>query len=399
MARSFVRSAVALGIAAGGAAAIAIACSDDPPVEPAFDAGPDASVAIDGGAPDVEADVPIVPKGKRVVGLATDVASFDFVADVQLALDAGARTTNLRFAWDEVERPFDAGADASDDAGDTDGGPPLALFQPALHIANLVYEGFGSQVVLAIDAVDGSGTRAPIDLKTRAIDDAELGTRFDVLTDYALDQTRDTKLTAFLVASAVDVPLGDDAAKHAAFTTFFTRAAAHARTVKPGLVVGFGVTAEGLVARKDRLAPALAAADVVAVSYLGTDAAGVAKRASEVAADFDRVVAAAPAGKPVFFHEAGFPSAAGAGSDEATQAAFVTAMFRAWDRHAERIPVLSFREIDDATQAAAAALARREGRSDAPFVAAVGSLGLRDSTRRRKPSFGVFVGELRARGF
>lgn len=393
------RSALALVIAAGSAAAIAIACSDDPRVEPSLDAGPDASEPIDAGGPDVEADVPVVPKGARVVGVATDVASFDFVADVQLALDAGARTTNLRFAWDEIERPFDAGADASDDAGDADGGSQLALFQPALHIANLVYEGFGSQVVLAVDAVDGSGPRAPVDLQSRAIDDAELGARFDKLTDYALDQIRDTKLTAFLVASAVDVPLGDDVAKHAAFTTFFTRAAAHARTVKPGLVVGFGVTAEGLVARKDRLAGALAAADVVAVSYLGADAAGTAKRPSDVAADIDRIVAAAPAGKPVFLHEAGFPSATAAGSDEATQAVLVTALFRAWDRHAERIPVLSFRELDDATATATAALARREGRSDAPFAAVVGSLGLRDSTRRRKPSFGVFVGELRARGF
>lgn len=393
------RSALALAIAAGSAAAIAIACSDDPRIEPALDAGPETSAPTDGGGPDGEADVPVVPKGKRVVGVATDPASFDFVADVQLVLDAGARTTNIRFAWDEVERPFDAGADASDDGGDADASPPLALFQPALHISNLVYEGFGSQAVLAIDAVDGAGTRAPIDLKARAIDDAELGARFDTLTDYALDQTRDTKLTAYLVASAVDVPLGDDPAKYAAFASFFTRAAEHARTVKPGLVVGFGVTAEGLVARKDRLSGALAAADVVAVSYLGTDAAGVAKRPSEVLADFDRIVAAAPPGKPLVFHEAGSPSAAGAGSDEASQAAVVTAIFRAWDRHAERIPVLSFRELDDATETSTAALARREGRSDAPFVAAVGSLGLRDSTRRRKPSFGVFVGELRARGF
>lgn len=381
-----------------GAASIAVACSDDPAL-PGTDAGPDGSEPVDASTGDADAEPPVVAKGKRVLGIATDVASIDFADDVPLVLDAGARTTNLGFAWDEIERPFDGGADAGDDdAGD--GGPQTVLFQPGLHFADLVLDGFSSQAILTLDALDASGSRAPSDLAGRPIDDAEVGIRFDRLTDYALDQTRNTKLTAVLLATAVDVLLGDDAAKHGAFTTFFTRAAAHARAVRPGVVVGFGVTAEGLVARKDRLGAALGAADVVAVSYLPVDrASSVARSPREVGADLDGIVAAAPSGKPIFVYAAGYPSAPASGADEATQAGFVTAMFRAWDRHAERVPVVSFRELDDATAAAAAEVARREGRNGPGTEALLRSLGLRDAAGRRKASFSAVVREARARGF
>lgn len=394
--RSTLRGAAFLGIVSAAlVAAIAVACSNDPHSDPVPDAATDTGpLDAEAGLLDAEADVPVVPKGTRALGLATDLASADLVDDVQLALDAGAKTTLVRFAWDEIERPVDAG----DDAGDPDGGPPTSIYQPAIHVANLVYDGFGSQAILEVDPIDGSGARAPSDLAGRAIDDAELGSRFDRVTDYALGELRDTKLTALVIGGSVDVALGDDATKHAAFATFFARAAAHARTVRPGLTVGFGVSGDGLVARRDRLAPALAAADIVAVSYLGVDAAGAAKREADVASDLDRIVAAAPA-KPIVLHAVGAPSKGATGADETTQAAFVTATFRAWDRHAGRIPVLSFRELDDAQAAAAARHARREGRSDAAFLAAMGALGLRDADLRRKPSFAVFLGEARARGF
>ncbi|MBS2015129.1 MAG: hypothetical protein JST00_19720 [Deltaproteobacteria bacterium] len=394
--RSTLRGAAFLGLASAAlASVVAAACGNDPHSDPVPDAAADTgALDVDAGATDAAADVPVVPKGARVLGLATDLASADFVDDARLALDAGAKTALVQFAWDEIERPFDAGADA----GDPDGGASTLVYQPAIHVANLVYDGVGSQAILEVDPIDGSGSRAPSELAGRALDDAELGARFDRVTDYALGELRDTKLTALVIGGSVDVALGDDAAKHAAFATFFTRAAAHARTVRPGLTVGFGVSGEGLVARRDRLSPALSAADIVAVSYLGVDAAGAAKREVDVASDLDRIVAAAPA-KPIVLHAVGAPSRGATGADESTQAAFVTATFRAWDRHAGRIPVLSFRELDDAAAAAAARHARREGRSDAAFLGAVGAFGLRDADLRRKPSFAAFLGEARARGF
>ena len=86
----------------------------------------------------------MVPKGARVLGLSVVIGDVDFLRNVQTARDAGARTTDVTFAWDEVERPYDAGApDASDGAGDDagDAGParsPTQIFHPLLHVANLV---------------------------------------------------------------------------------------------------------------------------------------------------------------------------------------------------------------------------------------------------------------------
>lgn len=386
--------ALALSFAAFAAAN---AC-DDAVVVPIVDGGADAPVTVDGGDAGVDADPAPVPKGKRVLGIGTDVTDPAFPSDVGAVLDAGAKATSLALAWDEIERPYDGGVDGGDDGGDA--GPATVIFQPALHVANLVYEGLGCQAVFEIDALDGSGLRAPADLAGRAIDDTELGARFDRITDYVLDQTRDTKAVALVVASAVDVTLADDATKYAAFGTFFARAAAHAHAVRPGVTVAFSVTGPGLVLRKDRLATALAASDAVAVIvHPVLEGSAVARPPSVIGADLDAIVAAAPAGKPVLITSASYPSASASGSDEAAQAAFVTALFRAWDRHADRVPVLVLGALDDDPGSGAVTRARREGRADPAFVTFVASTGLRDAAKRPKRAFGGMLGEARARGF
>ena len=96
--------------------------------------------------------------------------------------------------------------------------------------------------------------------------------------------------------------------------------------------------------------------------------------------------------------EAGYPSSSQCGSDAAKQADFVRAMFAAWDRHASRIPVLTFRGLDDTGAVEAEAIGKRMGRSDAPFLAFLQSLGLRSVTAP-KPSLAALIEQARARGF
>src|SRR5439155_331618 len=131
-----------------------------------------------------------------------------------------------------------------------------------------------------------------------------------------------------------DLALGTDAAKWAAFATFVDAAVKHAHVAKAGIRAGFVVTSNGLRANPDVMAAALAASDIVAVTHVG-----------DVTADLDPVIAAAPAGKPIVVHAVGRPSGSG---DEARQAAFVGAVFASWDRHVDRIPTLTFFELDDA---------------------------------------------------
>lgn len=315
-----------------------------PPPAPAEDAAVDAMDAGGDAAP--------LPKGARKLGVAVTIDDVAFADQVRAVAAAGASTTNATFAWDDVERPGDGGA-------------PV-LFNAGIHIVGLVIDSEGMKASLALDAVDATGARLPVDLAGRALDDPDVGARYEAATDYVLSQLPDLPLTTFLVASDVDVALGSDAPRWSAFATFFDRVAKHARSKRPGVPVGFVVTGAALEGKRDLLAPALAAADVTAVSHVGA-----------LPADLGPIVAAAPAGKPIVVHAAGYPSV----PDEEAQAAFVRGTFASWDRHADRVLSLTFFELDD-----------RPG--------ATTSLGLRRyADGRAKPAFAVLSGQARARGF
>ena len=384
MRRRSVLLAIALTLPA---LALAAACSDDP--SPATPAPPDAALDASPSSDAPSPDAPVIPKGARVLGLGMRIDDVLFAENAAAAVDAGARVVDVTLAWDQVERATDAGAG---DAG-------TQLFDPSLHVANLVLDQDGMQALVALLALDAYGARAPADLAARPLDDPDVGARYDALTDYVLGSFPDAVVNGLLVGSEVDVALGDDAAKHAAFAAFVARAAAHIHATTPKVKVGFTVTSEGLQANASRFAAAWAASDVVGVTVLPVDAAARVRSPGDVAGELDRIVSAAPAGKPIVIHEAGFPSAVACGSDEAQQAIFVGALFAGWDRHADRIPVLAFREILDADDDAVKSRALRAGRSDAPFVALLGSLGLQAGDGRKKQGWAAFLREARVRGF
>ncbi len=332
-----------VGAVCAALAGLPAGCSSDPTSvsDDAAVVSEDAGVeAGDGGS----GDAALVPRGARVLGIAVEIGDLDFQKNVQTARDAGAQTTNLTFAWEDVERPYDAGVPDAGDAGDDGGSPatPTQLFNPLLHVANLVLPDERMGAIVTLDALDVGGPRAPAELAALALDDAALAARYDRLTDYALDQLPDVNVTALFFASNVDVPLGDDAAKHAAFATFVTHAAAHVHAARPKVKVGFVVTAGGAVAAKEHFAAAWAASDVVGVTYLPIDAAAQVRPVGMVASDLDALAAALPAGKPIVLREVGYPTAAACGSSDAAQVAFVSATFGAWDRHADRFSVVTF---------------------------------------------------------
>jgi len=387
-----------LGGCAGAllAASGPVACSDTATSAADVDAAQPADATADGADADA-AEATVVPRGARVLGVSVVIGDVDFQKNVQLIRDAGARTTNVTFAWDDVERPYDAGAPVSDDGG-TDASTPTQIFNPLVHVTNLVLPDERMGATLTIDALDVGGSRAPAELAALPFDDVELATRYGRVTDYVLDQLPDTEITALFLGSAVDLPLGTDAAKHAAFASFVTRAVAHVHALQPKVKVGFVVSAAGAIAAKELLGPAWAASDVVGITYLPVDAAAQARPTSEVASDLERLLAALPVGKPIVIREAGYPTAPQCGSDPAAQAAFIRATFGAWDRHADRIPVVTFRELDDIGAIEAATLGRRRGRTDAPFLAFLQSLGLRGLVTS-KQGLATLNEEARARGF
>lgn len=393
-------------LAAGGLAGIfalvPLACSDDPSRAPA-DASAEASDSGGDAAVD-DAAAPVVPRGARVLGLAVDVTDLEFPANVDVARDAGAQTTTITFAWDEIERPFDAGApdpDAGDggDAGEDGGAPTTRLFDPALHVVNLVLGDRRMQATLSIEAFDVGGSRAPADLSSLALDDPSLLARYDALLDYVFDQIRDTELTALLVASGADALVERQPAAGAALAAFVAHASAHAKVLRPGVKVGFAAGTRASATTS--LLPAWKSADFVAYDYLAIDPASATTKPSDApAADFAALGAEVAAlGKPVLLRQAGYPSSPACGGTEETQAAFVASAFRAWDRGAPPFLAIVFRELDDATPGQGAAIAARYGRSDPAFVAAQTSLGMRGSAGREKPALGALRRESHVRGW
>lgn len=400
------RALLLLAAAALGSlfAALPLACSDDPSSSSDRDASLDASLDAD-AAPDpadgADAARPVVPRGARALGIAVAIDDTDFPSALVDAREAGAQTTNVTFGWNDIERPADAGAA---DASDPDAGaPPTVLFNPAIHVVNLVLGDRRVEATLAVEAFDVGGSRAPADLAGMALDDPALGARYDALLDYVFSQLGDTKVNALLVATGADAWLTADAQRAAPLAAFVTRAAAHARTLRPGLKVGFTVDdLDAMRAQAAALAPAWTASDFVGVDYL--PAAAVARGempAAFVSADFDRMAEAAPAGRPIVLRQAGYPTAAAAGpaASEENQGRFVAEVFAAWDRRPERFTSVVFRELADATAEEAAALALRRGRSDAPFLAALQSLGMRARDGREKQAFSALRREARSRGW
>lgn len=355
---------------------------------------PDAA-AGGGDAADAEADAtldaPPAPKGDRVLGTTLDLSVPSFFEQLQVAHDAGhVGTGDVSFAWDRVERPYDAGPDA--DAA-------TVLYEPALHAVRLALESERLSIVLGLDVVDATGARLPADLAGRPLDDPDVVARVEPLVDYALGQLEDLPVAALVVGSDVDAALGDDASRWRAFGTLFARTAARAKAARPKLPVAFGVTAAGLRAHAIDVARVAAAADLVAVSYRAADDAARVEPASRVAEDVAALAAAAPEGKPVLLRAVGCPSSPVCGSDEPTQASIVGALFAGWDRARARMPIVVLAPLDDATEDAARAAAARLGRDDDAHVALFASLGLRTSAGRPKASLAALATAVRTRGF
>jgi hypothetical protein len=282
-------------------AALAGACNEKFPQE----LGPPSPPALlDAGA---ASDAAIVPKGSRTLGIEVDIYSLKFPDQVRAIVDAGARTTNASFTWDDVDAGGDAGPDA--EAGVEAG---TLVFNAGIHIVNLVLGTNDVRASLAIAALDGTGPRMPPDLAGKSLDDPAVTARYDLVTDYVFTQLPDLALDVYLVAVDADASLGADPAKWSAFAGFVSKVAAHARTKRSNLKVGFVLSAAALVEKKDLVAAAVAASDVVVVSQ---------------PVSFDAIADAAPAGKAIFVHRV----ALDAGD-----------AFAQWDRHVDRIPIVTF---------------------------------------------------------
>lgn len=210
------------------------------------------------------------------------------------------------------------------------------------------YPAYDMPLVVFIRPIHIHLDERPAALQSEAFDSTTVVTAFETLIDDFLAATPNATYDAIIVGSEIDFYLGSDTAAWAAYTTFFQQVAAHIRSARPGTLVGSEVTFN---AYQDPTQLTLwnllcAHADFVGVSYYGIEDDYAAKAPSTVAGDF-RTIVEGSVDKPIWFPQLGYPAATSLGSSEVQQAAWIEAVFEAWDTHRADIRMINFTWLHD----------------------------------------------------
>lgn len=317
----------------------------------------------------------------RVLGIhASEASDDDFDAAVDLALGAGAGALHLHLDWSTLE---------------TDVEVYDATFPD---IANLYYPARGIRLYLTLRPINTVRREVPADLAAVAWDDPVMIDRFEKLLDFLFDRMRDVDIAALAIGNEVDGVL-DSADDYAAYRVFLAATAAHARTLRPGLAVGVTAQFGGLLGpNAARLQDLNGVADFVSVTYYPLDAGFAVRPPSVPGPDFDALVALYP-GREIVIQECGYPSSPDCNSTEQMQRDFVVEVFRAWDRHRDRIPHIAFEHLHDWSDATVDEFTVYYGSADPGFRGFLASIGLRSHDGIPKPAWNALVAESAARGF
>lgn len=352
---------------------VSLACGEATPV-PAPTSGP---------LPTVSADV--LPRGSRSLEVAITLPeNEDYDAAIALVQSLGAESVPVSLFWDEIETS-------------------PGVFNPDpnwLPVINQYYPAQNLKVTLTISVLDTVTDRRPADLRGLPWDDPQVIARFTALLDTIAAQIPDVQLTALAIGNEIDGVLGTQAANWEAYTTFFAASAAHARALWPGVPVGAKVMFSGARQIPARIRPLWDASDAVMLTYYPLKSDFTVRPPQVVADDVAQMVAIAQ-GKPVYLLEAGYPSGETCNSTPEQQAAFIRQVFRAWDAHAEAIPLISFTWLSDLPPKAVREFQGYYGVNNRAFGEYLRTLGMRTwkGAGSDKPAFLQLEAEAAARGW
>lgn len=322
-----------------------------------------------------------VPRGERVLAMHIvegEGESYDAALDAAESL--GVEAVTLSLTWRTLE-------------------PQPGTFDlTLLDIAESYFPPTGLKLDLMIGPIDTNNDARPDDLQGLPFDDPEVIGRFEALLDAALSRIPSVDLTFLAIGNEVDAFL-TDAAAWEAYGVFYRAAAEHARTLLPGVDIGVKVTSDGLTGEARALAQALNAdSDLILTTYYPLADDFIVRPPSVVGADFDAIAEAYP-GRPVYVAEAGYPASPLCDSSDEMQAAFVRALFKAWDGHADQFEGIAYSFLTDFSPAAVDEFETYYGLSDERFAGFLGSLGLRSHDLAERPALATYREEAAARGW
>ncbi len=338
--------------------------------------------ACGSGSGDAPAAGPL-PRGARVIGIHVQPPEDnDYNAAVAQARSFGTTSVPFFATWASLETA------------------PGVFDASLLDTVNAYYPAAGLKNSITLATINTNVLEIPADLVGTAWDHPTMIARFNALQDFIFSRIPAVTLTAYSIGNEVDSTLLSAPAV-AAYRTFYEAARAHVLTLRSGLKVGVTMTLNGLIGPSKALYASLnAASDVVAVTYYPLNNDFTVKPPAQVQADVDALMLQYPA-TPVFLKEIGYPSSAICGSSEELQRQFVVEVFQAWDRYADRIPLLYFFNLSEWSPAQVDQLALYYGAATPEFKEFLRTLGLRTyaGAGTDKPAFTQLKAEAQARGW
>jgi hypothetical protein len=250
-------------------------------------------------------------------------------------------------------------------------------------VADGFYPREGVEIGLVLRDLNTNRDERPADLRTKPFDDPMVLERWRRFADAVLDAMPKSRLGWISVGNEVDVSLGSDKDKVAAYGRYLRSAFAHLRKRRPGVRLGTALTFDGVRTRGAILKPILAEGDVAMVNYYLMDGAR-RPPGTQVPKDLDAMAAFA-AGKPLLVTEAGAPSGTAIGSSEAAQAEFIRTLLP--EARRRKIPYVNLVWMNDVGDAEVAKFTAYYGFSEPEFKDFLATLGLRHADGKPKPAW------------
>ena len=350
-------------------------------------------LAACGGGGGSDAPAPAGPlQGARILGMdVKEIPSVTYAIAYDQAMNLGVREVSLSLDWALLE-------------------PTVGNYDDTLpDIIDIFYPPQAGDVTLVLRPLDTPGPSLPAGLAGRAYDDPAVIAAFENFLAHLHARlptlNASGKLRWIHIGNEIDAWLGSDATRWAQWQTFFQAARAQVRSlwgnaVQVGSIVQFPVLTDAAkFALYSNLLPDL---DVAVLTYYPLNADFTVQPVSVVAGDF-ALMTSALAGKTILLQECGYPSSAVNNSSPNQQADFISAMFSAWDTHADRIRLVDIAWQYDVSDSQVDQWVNDFGMAgdpnEAAFRAYLGSLGLSNFDSTEKPALQRLRDELAARGW
>lgn len=348
---------------------LAAGCSSGPSHDTTADAPFDSSTQVDAPAP------------PRELGIEVNQPGADQGAQIDVVTPFGISAVQLTLPWSALE-PDGTGFDQST--------VDLLKFGMSYYAQHHVH------VVLSVPVVDTVATFVPSDLAGSKLDAPAVIARAEALVDKVLAQCGG-ELEYLVLSNEVDINLADGTPSWSELDALTAAMAARAKVLRPDVKTGVSVTAGALMSSPpdaDAVA-AIGAHDVAFVTYYHAGNFGSTSTGS-VEGDLSAILGATA--KPVVFKEYGYATGDLIGGSSDGQVQFVTDTFAAWDRHADRIPLLMYSRMFDGDMTACEQQAKDYGfPNDAAFIQFLCTLGLRSFSDQAKPAWSTFTAAAMAR--